>query len=102
MAVACELFLVIDLFRWDHSKPTLPHQNYEKQQQGCSACVASEESEEEEEGRVAIPEKERWDCESILSTYSNLYNHPTLIREPGKNPMKKVYPACARLYLPPV
>ena len=24
--------------------------------------------------------KERWDCESILSTYSTLYNHPKLIR----------------------
>ncbi|NXC14173.1 LTV1 protein, partial [Corythaeola cristata] len=28
--------------------------------------------------------KEKWDCESILSTYSNLYNHPTLIKEPSK------------------
>ena len=28
--------------------------------------------------------KEQWDCESILSTYSNLYNHPKLIREPVK------------------
>lgn len=26
--------------------------------------------------------KEKWDCESILSTYSNLYNHPRLIEEP--------------------
>ncbi|XP_038057454.1 protein LTV1 homolog [Patiria miniata] len=29
--------------------------------------------------------EERWDCESILSTYSNLYNHPTTIKEPPKN-----------------
>ncbi|KAJ8306209.1 hypothetical protein KUTeg_016754 [Tegillarca granosa] len=28
--------------------------------------------------------KEKWDCESILSTYSNLYNHPKLIEEPKK------------------
>lgn len=26
--------------------------------------------------------KEHWDCESILSTYSNLYNRPKLIAEP--------------------
>lgn len=26
-------------------------------------------------------EHEAWDCESILSTYSNLNNHPALIRE---------------------
>ena len=25
--------------------------------------------------------KEKWDCESILSTYSNLYNRPKLITE---------------------
>merc|ERR1711915_81456 len=25
--------------------------------------------------------KENWDCESVLSTYSNLYNHPKLISE---------------------
>lgn len=27
--------------------------------------------------------KERWDCESILSTYSNIYNRPKLITEPA-------------------
>lgn len=31
------------------------------------------------------PGKERWDCESIISTYSNLYNHPKLIKEPKKD-----------------
>lgn len=30
---------------------------------------------------IVLPEKEKWDCESILSTYSNLYNHPKLISE---------------------
>merc|ERR1711974_512408 len=30
------------------------------------------------------PQREQWDCESILSTYSNLYNHPTLLDEPKK------------------
>ncbi|XP_055378208.1 protein LTV1 homolog [Condylostylus longicornis] len=29
--------------------------------------------------------KKRWDCESILSTYSNTYNHPKLIEEPRKS-----------------
>lgn len=28
--------------------------------------------------------KDKWDCESILSTYSNIYNHPKLIPEPPK------------------
>lgn len=30
------------------------------------------------------PQKKKWDCESILSTYSNIYNHPKLIEEARK------------------
>uniref|UniRef100_A0A8P0TN34 Protein LTV1 homolog n=2 Tax=Canis lupus TaxID=9612 RepID=A0A8P0TN34_CANLF len=40
-----------------------------------------EGSEEEEIVTVVLEEaKEKWDCESICSTYSNLYNHPQLIK----------------------
>ncbi|NWW94209.1 LTV1 protein, partial [Rhynochetos jubatus] len=49
--------------------------------------LVNDESEEEKEETVAVvieESKEKWDCESILSTYSNLYNHPTLIKEPSK------------------
>ncbi|XP_023018855.2 LTV1 ribosome biogenesis factor [Leptinotarsa decemlineata] len=38
--------------------------------------------EDEELVALPVPEKEKWDCESILSTYSNIYNHPKLIEEP--------------------
>nr|CAG4644080.1 EOG090X08PQ [Lepidurus arcticus] len=38
------------------------------------------DTEEEDEDET----KEKWDCESFLSTYSNIYNHPKLISEPGK------------------
>merc|ERR1719369_2068814 len=34
--------------------------------------------------RVVEDEGEKGDCESILSTYSTLYNHPKLISEPKK------------------
>lgn len=38
-------------------------------------------SEEEETVTVVLEEaKEKWDCESICSTYSNVYNHPQLIK----------------------
>ncbi|XP_037376402.1 protein LTV1 homolog [Talpa occidentalis] len=38
-------------------------------------------SEEEEIVTVVLEDsKEKWDCESICSTYSNLYNHPQLIK----------------------
>ena len=36
--------------------------------------------------RVALDvgrKEEKWDCESIISTYSNIYNHPKLIEEPS-------------------
>ncbi|EFA07437.1 protein LTV1 homolog [Tribolium castaneum] len=39
---------------------------------------------EEEMVYMEVPQKEKWDCESILSTYSNIYNHPKLIKEPAK------------------
>jgi hypothetical protein len=44
------------------------------------ALQACEDASSEEE-EVVPEEHEAWDCESILSTYSNLYNHPGLIRE---------------------
>lgn len=36
----------------------------------------------EELVEMEVPEKEKWDCQSILSTYSDIYNHPKLISEP--------------------
>ncbi|CAH1164598.1 unnamed protein product [Phaedon cochleariae] len=43
------------------------------------------DSENEELVDMPVPEKEKWDCETILSTYSNIYNHPKLIQEPRMN-----------------
>lgn len=48
----------------------------------------SESSEDEDEMLMPVVEKKKWDCESILSTYSNLYNHPKLISEPPTNKIK--------------
>ena len=39
----------------------------------------------EEEELLEVSEdchENHWDCESILSTYSNLYNHPVAISDP--------------------
>ena len=38
---------------------------------------------EEELETVEVP-REKWDCESIISTYSNIYHHPKLISEASK------------------
>jgi hypothetical protein len=42
------------------------------------------DEDDEELVPLKIPQdsKERWDCESVLSTYSNLYNRPKIIAEP--------------------
>ncbi|KAF5296137.1 hypothetical protein FQR65_LT10307 [Abscondita terminalis] len=37
---------------------------------------------------MGVQEKERWDCESILSTHSNIYNRPKLIIEPKISKIK--------------
>ncbi|XP_026105177.1 protein LTV1 homolog [Carassius auratus] len=52
--------------------------------------VKEEDEEEDGDGEVEIetmviePPTERWDCETIISTYSNLYNRPKLIQDPPK------------------
>lgn len=41
-----------------------------------------ESSDEEETEEVEIPRALKWDAETILSSYSNTENHPTLIGAP--------------------
>ncbi|KAK5648696.1 hypothetical protein RI129_003588 [Pyrocoelia pectoralis] len=48
----------------------------------------SDIEDEEELVKITVPEKETWDCESILSTYSNIYNHPKLISDPKRSKIK--------------
>ncbi|KAK7058613.1 Protein ltv1 [Paramarasmius palmivorus] len=49
------------------------------------------DSEVEDDVWVEKEEKEdRWDCETILTTYSNLENHPRLIRARESKPVPKI------------
>ncbi|XP_056422701.1 protein LTV1 homolog [Hyla sarda] len=52
--------------------------------------IEEDEEDNEEMQTIVIEEpSEKWDCESILSTYSNLYNHPQIIKEsPKAKPIK--------------
>ncbi|XP_059473693.1 protein LTV1 homolog [Neocloeon triangulifer] len=55
--------------------------------------ATQQESDEEEmiNLKVEARTREKWDCESILSTYSNIYNHPKLIpREKSDNNKIKI------------
>jgi len=48
------------------------------------ALLYDSDSEQEEptyKVPVENPDEKRWDCESIISTYSNIYNHPALIKD---------------------
>ncbi|RZF37679.1 hypothetical protein LSTR_LSTR003090 [Laodelphax striatellus] len=58
-------------------------QYFEPDRKAVTFKDCSDESGEEFD-RVVVEEKPQWDCESILSTHSNLYNHPKLIQEPSK------------------
>ncbi|XP_061130219.1 protein LTV1 homolog isoform X2 [Syngnathus typhle] len=48
--------------------------------------LQEEEDEEEEEMETLVVKapEEKWDCESIISTYSNIYNRPKVIPDPAK------------------
>ncbi|XP_077380108.1 protein LTV1 homolog [Festucalex cinctus] len=43
-----------------------------------------DDEEEEMETLVIKAAEEKWDCESIISTYSNIYNRPKVIQHPAK------------------
>ncbi|EFN78428.1 Protein LTV1-like protein [Harpegnathos saltator] len=53
---------------------------------------SSEDEAELEKLIVDARKKDKWDCESILSTYSNIYNHPKLIEEPKRLQKIKIDP----------
>nr|CAG4641818.1 EOG090X08PQ [Eurycercus lamellatus] len=58
-------------------------------------CESNEEDESTSSDEDGIPER-KWDCESILSTYSNIYNHPKLISEPSNGKIK----VCSKTGIP--
>uniref|UniRef100_A0A0A9XMK6 Protein LTV1 homolog n=1 Tax=Lygus hesperus TaxID=30085 RepID=A0A0A9XMK6_LYGHE len=60
--------------KWDLKRTTVPDESETSDDSDCSL--------------IEVKPKEEWDCESILSTYSNIYNHPKLITNPGSNRIK--------------
>lgn len=55
--------------------------------------MLEEDSSEEEMVELEVTEDEpdkKWDCESVLSTYSNAYNHPKVINEPRRRRGSKI------------
>eukprot|EP00245_Coleochaete_scutata_P001721 TRINITY_DN1214_c1_g3_i1.p1 TRINITY_DN1214_c1_g3~~TRINITY_DN1214_c1_g3_i1.p1 ORF type:complete len:476 (-),score=169.22 TRINITY_DN1214_c1_g3_i1:259-1569(-) len=56
------------------------------------AMTSEEEKEEAVVVEVAAEELEGWDCESIVSTYSNLENHPARIGAPSRRKKQELTP----------
>ncbi|KAG6877320.1 hypothetical protein C0992_010267 [Termitomyces sp. T32_za158] len=55
--------------------------------------LSNEESDEEDDILMPLDvddKQDRWDCETILTTYSNLENHPRLIRARNSLPVAKI------------
>lgn len=78
----------------DFKKKQLPVQ-YEKSWDICRMVKIQQEEEEKPEEMVILEvsddeNKKVWDCESILSTYSNIYNHPKVIDVPSKKKSSKI------------
>lgn len=82
------------LAEFEHARklPTLKEVTLDKGNAKNSATMAAIEEEDDEVVAMQVdteaPKEQRWDCESIISTYSNLYNHPKLIVEPKKEKVK--------------
>lgn len=78
----------------DFKKKQLPLQ-YEKSWDICRMVKVQQEEEEKPEEMVLLEvsddeNKKTFDCESVLSTYSNIYNHPKLIDVPSKKRAAKI------------
>ena len=57
-------------------------ERYDSTDGSCDENCVDEDVDKEEREVVPLDQQQKWDCESVLSTYSNLFNHPTLIKDP--------------------
>ncbi|KAJ0051294.1 hypothetical protein NL108_018296, partial [Boleophthalmus pectinirostris] len=80
---SCRLEEVIqDYYRQKHNESLRPEDLGPKE----LPVLEEVESSEEEELQTVVIEApdEKWDCETIISSYSNIYNRPKVIEEPQK------------------
>ncbi|CAG9764118.1 unnamed protein product [Ceutorhynchus assimilis] len=77
-----------DEFEKNQKREYLDHEKISEKIKEQLARESDEDSDEID--YVEVDDKPKWDCESILSTYSNIYNHPKLIKEPLNNKTNKI------------
>ncbi|KAI6181383.1 Protein LTV1-like protein [Aphelenchoides besseyi] len=76
-----------DVYETEKELVTYEKPDEESKRRSLAAYMRQETEAGEETEKIEVEvrsKKARWDCESIVSTYSNLYNHPTVIREQPK------------------
>lgn len=71
----------------EYCTKTNPKLEREDMKEKILSLVDKSDDDEEYEKIVVADKSDKWDCESILSTYSNIYNHPSKIPVP-KGPAK--------------
>jgi len=73
---------IVEEFIQEHTK--IPFEETVNEEADIGECSGDEHEENEDKLFEQFEKKksENWDCESIISTYSNIYNHPKLIDEP--------------------
>lgn len=82
--------VIQDYFRQKQSEALRPEDLGPKELPVLEEVESSEEEEEEVEVVVKEALEEKWDCETIISTYSNIYNRPKVIQEPQKTQQIRV------------
>jgi len=84
--VNCDLMThIVEEFIQDHTK--IPFGDAVDEEEADVVGASSDDDDESADDEKLFKEFEKkekaeWDCESIISTYSNLYNHPKIIDEP--------------------
>ena len=72
-----------DLLLENEKEKATRRQQLEREREIQKNSLLERSDEEDEMEEIEVKEKgEKWDCESVVSTYSTLYNHPKLISEP--------------------
>ena len=75
-----------DLLIDNEKEKAMKRQQIEREREIQKNSLLDRSDSEGEMVDIEVEEKgEKWDCESVLSTYSTLYNHPKLISEPKPN-----------------
>jgi len=89
---------IVEEFIADHTKIPFEEAVEDEEAEGVVPTPCSSEGEEDEDDAEKLfaqfekKEKPEWDCESFISTYSNIYNHPKIIEEPRKIKPVKLHP----------